>query len=405
MKEVFGNFQRWITLSSAPRFAQKEELNIIIEGRNIKFASPIYFNNNRYFLPIRELIIELNGSLSFKEGTLYVKLKNEELTINLNDGLYKAILINNSLYISLADIAMLLKLKTRWNHSANEVAIYFDRERNDALHKIEPGNAALIRFEDVTAGSPYDDEDNLLRLRIMVDYLYGKGIPFHVAWIPRYIDPPNDVDNDLSKNSSIINADFVFTLEYMLKHGGIIGLHGYTHQYGDEVSGDGTEFDERRNNDEKSIRNRIEAAIGTARKLEIPYAFFESPHYASTEFQQSIMEQYFDYIYEPCVGIWGDKVSISPRNKKTRFIPTPLGYVSNEFGIDKMIYRIMTLKEGIIASLFYHPSKEMGFINLTKEEDGYPLFSYSAESPLHRIIDAFEEKKYAPIRIDSIPIL
>lgn len=405
MKKIFSNFKKWIVLSSFPRFAQKEELNIIIEGRRIKFASPIYFNNNRYFIPIRELIIELGGNLSFKEGILYIKLKNEELIINLNSGLNKAILINNSVHISLADISMLLKLKTRWNYSANEVSIYFDRDSDSTLKKIESGNAALIRFEDVTAGPPYDDADNLLKLRIMADYLYSKGIPFHVAWIPRYIDPQNDIDNDVSKNFSISNADFVFTLDYMLKHGGIIGLHGYTHQFGEEVSGDGTEFDEKRNNDEKSVRNKLELAIGTARRLEIPYSFFESPHYASTEFQQSIMEQYFDYIYEPCVGIWGDKVSISRRNKRTRFVPTPLGYVSGELGIEKMIYRIMTLKEGTIASLFYHPSIEMEFIDLSKEEDGYPIVNYSTKSPLHRIVDAFEEKSYAPIRIDNIPIL
>jgi predicted deacetylase len=103
-------------------------------------------------------------------------------------------------------------------------------------------------------------------------------------------------------------------MEYLLNRNGIIGLHGYTHQYGDEVSAVGTEFSDERNNDEKSIRKRVEAAINTAKKLELPVKFFETPHYAATAFQQSIFEQYFDIIYEPFVGIWGDRIVKSPRN-------------------------------------------------------------------------------------------
>jgi hypothetical protein len=405
MEKILSNFEKWLMISSLPRFVRKEELNIFLGDRRINFNNPIYFNNNRYFLPISDVVMEMGGSLSFNEGKLYIRMKEEEVSVNLHDGVYKALFMNNVLYISLADISMLLKLRLRWNYKDNEIALYFKEDKTLKLSEKRSGKPALIRFEDVTAGPPYDDGDNLQKVRIMIDYLHEKGMPFHVAWIPRFIDPLKGVDNDISKIFSMGNADFVFTLDYILQRQGIIGLHGYTHQYGDEVSGDGTEFDENRNNNEKSIRNKLENAIDTAQKLEIPFKFFESPHYAATEFQQSIMEQYFDYIYEPCVGIWGDKVTVSPRNNRTRYIPTPLGYVEGKFGTTKMVYKIGKLKEGIIASFFYHPSKEMNFINLNSNDKGYPSYIYDTGSPLHRIMDALEENNYTPIKIVDIPIL
>lgn len=86
--------------------------------------------------------------------------------------------------------------------------------------------------------------------------MFSAGIPFHIPWIPRFVDHKNGIDNDISKDYSMPNANFLFTMEYLLNRNGIIGLHGYTHQYGDEVSAVGTEFNDERNNDEKSIRKR-----------------------------------------------------------------------------------------------------------------------------------------------------
>lgn len=50
----------------------------------------------------------------------------------------------------------------------------------------------------------------------------------------------------------------MYTLDYFIDRGGIIGLHGYTHQSGAEVSIDGIEFDETINNDESIIRERVQ---------------------------------------------------------------------------------------------------------------------------------------------------
>ncbi|MFT8343133.1 DUF2334 domain-containing protein [Clostridium beijerinckii] len=248
-----------------------------------------------------------------------------------------------------------------------------------------------MRFEDITAGGEYLDSDNLEKLRVVADYMFLAGIPFHIAWIPRFFDPQNGIDNDISKDYSMPNANFLFTMEYLLNRNGIISLHGYTHQYCDEVGAIGTEFNEGRNNDEKSIR-RVEAAINTAKRLDLPVKFFETPHYAATAFQQSIFEEYFNIIYEPFVGIWGERIVKSPRNYRTLYIPTPLGYVEGKYGINKMIDRINNLDETTLASLFYHPYIDFEYITLKSGVNRYPISNYLENSPLHQIVKALYYK-------------
>lgn len=409
MRDIFKNLKTLMTSPWIPGFIKKADLSVLLEGRKPKSEMNIYFHNNRYFLPLSEIVKELDGSLSFKEGKLYIRLRKREITANFNEGTFKAMLFNNTIYLTLSQIVLLLDLKVRWKYEEAEIELYFNRDSTE-FDKYGESNAnahgtALIRFEDFTAGPPYCDADSLEKIRIMIDHLYHKGIPFHVAWIPKYMDPGNNIANDISRSFNIVNSDFLFTLDYIIEHGGIIGLHGYTHQHGREVSGEGTEFDDITNNDEKSVRKRLESAIDCAKKLEFesPCAFFESPHYAATEFQQNIMEEYFDYIYEPYVGIWGDEPILSPRNHRTIYVPTPLDYVSGIFGADKMILKILNLTEGKLGSLFYHPDKEFDFMQLSLKH-GYPEFSYSEKSPLHRILNAFESKEYKPVSIKNINI-
>ena len=152
----------------------------------------------------------------------------------------------------------------------------------------------------------------------------------------------------------------------------------------------------------ESIRKRVEAAINTAKKLELPAKFFESPHYASTEFQQSIFEQYFDIIYEGYVGIWGDKIVKSPRNHRTLYIPTPLDYVDGKDGTEKMLDRINNLGEDTLASLFYHPDIDFEYITLQSDTSGYPLSNYSENSPLHRIVKALYDKRCSFAKITDL---
>ncbi|WP_242964491.1 DUF2334 domain-containing protein [Clostridium beijerinckii] len=243
-----------------------------------------------------EFINQTGGEINIKESKIDIKLKEKSsISIDYCIDDYKFTTIDNVLYISLFDICRILSIRSKWDYRRSTISLYWDKSNYKSCRAV-CRRAALIRFEDITAGGEYLDSDNLEKLIVVADYMFLAGIQFHIAWIPRFVDPQNGIDNDISKDYSMPNANFLFTMEYLLNRNGIIGLHGYTHQYCDEVSAVGTEFNEGRNNDEKSIRRRVEAAISIANKLELPVKFFETPHYAATAFQQSIFEEYFDII-------------------------------------------------------------------------------------------------------------
>lgn len=389
-------------LINNPPLSIEPFLKIDFEGMPLKFAVPIYRDINRYFLPLSEFINQIGGKVNMEEGKLNILFNGKSrITINYDVDAYKFSIIDSVFHIALFDLCKILDLKTLWDYNRSSISLYWNRAKGQ-YKSFVLGRTALIRFEDVTASEVYLSSNNLEKFRTVADYMFSAGVPFHIAWIPRFIDPPNHIDNDISRDYSMPNANFLFTIEYLLSKNGIIGLHGYTHQYGNEVSADGTEFNEERNNDENSARKRVEAAIKAANKLELPFKFFESPHLAATAFQQSIFEQYFDIIYECFVGIWGEKIVKSPRNQRTLYVPTPLGYVEGEDGTEQMLHRINTLQEGTLASLFFHPTIDFEYITLRNDSTGYPLSSYSENSPLHQIVNALYEKGCSYTKITDL---
>jgi uncharacterized protein YdaL len=103
---------------------------------------------------------------------------------------------------------------------------------------------ALVRIEDVM---PTDDP---ARLRALADALAAEGVPFGVAVVPRYVDP-NAAYSDDGLPQTVSWSDVPETaaaLWYMLEKGGVLVMHGYTHQYRKQkvpyssVSGDDFEF-------------------------------------------------------------------------------------------------------------------------------------------------------------------
>ncbi|MBA9010447.1 DUF2334 domain-containing protein [Clostridium saccharobutylicum] len=255
-------------------FLVEPNLKISFEGNLLKFISPIYRDINRYFIPMLEFVRLIGGEFNIAKSKIDILFKGKsQIFINYETDDYKFTVVDSVLYLSLFDICRMLNAKSKWDYDSNSILLYWDRNKHKSYAR-RPGRIALIRFEDVTAGDGYLDSDNLEKFRIVADYMFSTGVPFHIAWIPRFVDPPNGIDNDISKDYSMPNSNFLFTIEYLLNRNGVIGLHGYTHQYGKEVSADGIEFNEKRNNDEKSIRKRVEAAINIAKRLELPVKFF-----------------------------------------------------------------------------------------------------------------------------------
>ena len=153
------------------------------------------------------------------------------------------------------------------------------------------------------AASNYAIDKNQTKVKCMANLLYSQGMKFHVSWIPRFKAPADNIDNDLLTNDNITNVGFVNLLDYLINKGGEIGLHGYTHQHDDEKSGYGEELSKDVNNTDSETRAVIENGIDTASALNIPISYYESPHYFDTELQQKVIEDYFQFIYEPFNGI------------------------------------------------------------------------------------------------------
>ncbi|AVP56008.1 lipoprotein [Clostridium tetani] len=391
----------------------KGDINLFYNGKKLSLKLPIYVENNRYYIPLKEVIKNMDGEGYIKNNKIYGKLQDKYIEIDIKnnmelEGAHKLkqnlIVKDHIVYIGLFDFTKIFNLKTKWEEEKKIVDLYLNKDPILTKKKtIEEGKTAFIRLEDIVSTQRYKTQESLEKLRIISDYLYLENIPFHVAWIPRYIDKQKGIDEDPSRDYSIHNANFIYTMDYFMDRGGLIGLHGYTHQYGDEISIDGTEFNERRNTSEDQINSRINLAIESAKKLNIPICFFESSHYDATDMQHRVIEKHFKYMYEP--PKFDSKNNIAKRQSIGRevvYIPTPLNYVDGKQDTNNMIYKINKLDNKTLASFFYHPNIEFEYINLYKDEKGYPQYTYDENSPLKRITKTLKERNYMFKRIIDI---
>ena len=118
----------------------------------------------------------------------------------------------------------------------------------DLLHDIlgldhPPSRRAIMRIEDVNPTTSPDE------MRAIADYLHSQGVPFAVSVVPRYVDPFGFYNRGLPEYLPMSQApEFLSALDYMVSRGGVIVLHGYTHQHDSTlnpytgVTGDDFEF-------------------------------------------------------------------------------------------------------------------------------------------------------------------
>ncbi len=97
----------------------------------------------------------------------------------------------------------------------------------DALAPKTPErHRALVRIEDVT---PTGDPKALMAI---ADYLSSEDIPFSVGVVPVHTDPNGAQYGGIPMTLGLRNAPgLAQALRYMVKKGGTLVLHGYTHQY------------------------------------------------------------------------------------------------------------------------------------------------------------------------------
>lgn len=399
----------------------EDSVSIKFEGKPLALILPIYLEANRYYLPLTEIINKLGGKIKIEKADNKVTLEMNHITkiIDINNNSYsengqeikleKSVIISGDfVYITMYDFCRMLNLKSDWDIQNKVLSFFYNREKTGEKQIPTSGKPVLMRLEDIAPGYLYNNPDTLEKLRVITDYLYSGNIPFHVAWVPRYIDPrpSSKLDDDLSQQNSMLNADFIYTLDYMIEKNGIIGLHGYTHQYGNSESVGGSEFNSYPNDGipgtVQYTQGRVDMAIAAAKKLDIPYYFFEVPHYAISPKLSKVLEDNFDILYEPYPSIPNQINVRKNESNSTLYVPTPLNYVDGKSDVLNMLYKIKTIKPGVLASFFYHPYLEFDDIVITKSSEGYPLYSYAETSILHQIVELLNKEGYKFITVNDL---
>ena len=383
-------------------------VKISILGKEIPKDVPILLRGQRYYLPLNYLRKILN----------YKELNNNELTLtNYSNTIIlseKQAIINNkrynlrgwlldyekNYYLSLSDIEYLFSLTSVFDFKNKTVNLLKSnlKKVNTTESHLKDGPAALIRLEDFSSGGALYEDINQTKLKALGDYLYSNKIRFHIAWVPRYKDPSNKIDNDLLIDNTINNVGFINLIDYLINSGAEVGLHGYTHQYGNSTSLSGIELSNKFNNNEKSTRDVIENGLFTANKLNIPVYFFESPHYQATRKQKKIIEEYFKYLFEPYSVLY--YTALKETSKGNVYIPAPLGYVKNR-DTSSITKRLKNPSPNLLAALFYHPVLELQYISFSDNKNTFNWI-LSKDSLMKSIVSSLNENGYSTIHVTDI---
>lgn len=296
---------------------------------------------------------------------------------------------------------------------------------------------ALLRLEDVGPGGPYRTLDDLGKLRAVFSYLLEAAVPFHVALIPRWkniepdgswyekgIDDPRP-DDFLRKWIQVMQA--------AERRGAIIGMHGYTHQYGNQKrqdqnqdTGAGSEFNVAGAPQTKTASyalERFSKSLAAFKKAGLYPAFWESPHYNDTQEQEDIFESLISVLYQPDIKQRAAATYYVTETGSV-YIPTPLDYIHATNTVEQILGKLPSLRE--LASVFYHPYLEFPFLEPVAEhtantgkigpigntkvigdigqhgskhpvlKDGIPVYQYrtGSESDLQRLVKGFQQHGY-----------
>lgn len=397
-----------VSANATTRLNKLAKINIFYNGKNILLKDSIYLQNLRYYLNFEELLKSLNIKFD-KTNDNYVvsncSVNIKDKTFKRNNDIYtfrgQVFNINSSTYICLNDIEHILNLRDHWDNITNKIYLFDDKKNltQDKSVTKTTGPVGLIRFEDVTASSSSGNNQDLEKFRILGDYLYSQGIKFNITWVPRFLNPKAGVDNNLLTNNTMTNAEFINTLDHLIYRGATIGLHGYTHQHGDTTSTVGTELTSKINTSEEQVKAVVENAFKVANTFNIPIDFFESPHYKATRSQQKILENYFNILYEPVSGYW----NLNPmKTSSTLYVPTPLGYVTDEHG-EKLAKKIRKDYKFILTSVFIHPFKELKFINVKPiDSNGCFDYNYQDNTPVKNIVKALQDTNHVTISVKDL---
>lgn len=377
--------------------------NIVPAGVKVEFpngeSSDNVFCNGRLSVPLIDGVKLMGGTL--KSQVMGYNITVEGQSCSLNNGVTSnrpvMFAYNNVEYVSLYELITPFDYELLVDLEGNSIKVIKEVCSNDStLYSMPTSDSkeAHIRLEDIVAdglkpgGEGNYTVDMLEKLKYMSRYLYDRNQEYYIAWIPIYAYPAADYYNDVSTDYNLYNSYFLYVIDYMVDHNGHLGLHGYTHQYGDEESAVGYEWGENTPYSSTEQQRRMVAAKETCHRLGYNEEFFEFPHYGATDEQLLMAEHYFDAIYQP----YPDENNLNYLTYTTRsgnkvyYIPTPADYV--HFIRDDSIFdKIKScVDNGYALSLFFHPVIDKNQFEI-ETVDNERVWSFPQKSTLGRIVD------------------
>ncbi|GAH39457.1 unnamed protein product, partial [marine sediment metagenome] len=236
----------------------------------------------------------------------------------------------------------------------------------------------LLRLEDI---SPATENCNL---RSINEFLKQKSVPYHIAVIPVYVNPKENLRENISEDPALVKI-----LKSMQSNNAKLVLHGYTHQYDGETAIDYEFWDELRNrpvkeDSEEFAQERVISALNLLRKAGLTTDIWETPHYTASDLDYKVFERIFPIIYDMRNGI---NVPFVFKRGNTIFSPIDLGYVSCPESINEIITKARKIHdcfEDASVSFFYHPylfgNEELGKKSLEEMIDSLRDIGYQFRS-------------------------
>lgn len=271
-------------------------------------------------------------------------------------------------------------LRVTIRHSANQTAgylffpftlpRYYDTQSYtnamlDVLHKpfgdiMTYPKQALVRLEDVNAYTYALPKNPLLDA---YQVLKRRDIPFHIAYIERYIDPHKSIDTTAADH-----RHFAYHVQKMVAEGNaVLVQHGYTHQYQQEVSAIGFEFWDSQfgipaaDDSPEYARDRALQAQAGMRRNDLPVPdIWETPHYALGPQADKVFNELYPLRYEYIRGV--GSLPFPVLLDGTIYIPETLDYLdagwNKELPEFKQRLERLQVFRNAIPSFFWHPWRD-----------------------------------------------
>lgn len=246
----------------------------------------------------------------------------------------------------------------------------------DLLHDIVGINhavsrQAMVRLEDVSAivsGKA---------MKTLTDYLSSKRISFAIATIPYYRDPLGIYNGGVAQEIPLSQAGTLKSaLDYALRRGGEIVMHGYTHQYTNvlnrytAVSGDDYEFWNIVQNtpvaedSQAWASGRLQSGLQQLKDNGYTAVAWEAPHYQSSPNSIKAVPPLFSTTYQRIVYYTADMPNLSAQTDRDYAVGQFYPYVIKRdyYGqrvLPENLGNIEYIIEGDPASTFNYTAQDL----------------------------------------------